>query len=402
MYRLNSRLPYRISFITITSTLLLLFLSASAFADPRARIMDKSGITSLPIKIQGDHLYVEAKVNGRPARFVIDSGAGANILTPEAAQRFGVTLKDQKIRATGAATVDAGLATVDRIEVGQASLEEETTVVLSLPPQLEADGLLGYGFFNRFVVTLDYEHSRLTLTAPDKFHPAPEAAVLPLKLISNIPFVEAEADGKVGLFELDSGAGGALILFAPFVEKNNLRERYNPRIETITGRGIGGLLKGELVRMPTLKLGNATVKSLIAELSQQRSGSFYDKTQAGNIGSEVLRRFTVTLDYGGKKVYLVPNRDFDMPFPQNRSGVGVDLNNFTYLVAAVVAGSPGAEAGIKVGDTLLAIDGVGIDKLKSEGIREAFRRPAGTVIQILIRSGAEKSRTVSVTLRDLL
>lgn len=394
---------------TITLLPLCLFVTAfsadcrAAYASPRARIADKSGATTVTLKIEGGHLYVEGKVNGKPARFLLDTGAGANILTPEAVQRLGISLGDQKVHAQGAGTVEAGLAIIDRIDIGQASLEDESAVILSLPPQLEVDGLLGYSFFNRFVVTLDYDASRMTLTSPKTFQPAPEAAVLPLKINGNIPFFEAEADGVKGVFELDSGAAGSLILFAPFVERNGLRARYSPRIATITGRGIGGLLKGELVRMPTLKLGKVVVKSLIAELSQQTSGGFYDKTLAGNIGAGILRRFTVTTDYSRKKLYLTPNRQFEDPFPQNRSGVAVDLDNFIYSVVAVVKGSPGAEAGIKAGDALLAVNDIGVEKLKSEGIRTAFRRPAGTVLSLLIRSGvSEKPRSVSITLRDLL
>ncbi|MES2465067.1 MAG: aspartyl protease family protein [Armatimonadota bacterium] len=410
MPRPSSRLMRPHSSTTITVLILLFFLVPSVLFDcrtaeaaPRARISDRSGTTTVAMRLIGSHLYVEGKVNGKPARFVLDSGAGANILTPEAAERFGVPLKPQKVRAQGAGTVEAGLATVGKIDIGQASLEEETVLVLSLPPQLEVDGLLGYGFFSRFAVTLDYEQGSLTLTSPEKFRAAPEAAVLPLKITGNIPFVEAEADGLKGLFQLDTGAAGSLILFAPFVEKHGLRTRYSPRIETITGRGIGGLLRGELVRIPSLRLGNIVVRSLIADLSLQTSGSFHDKTAAGNIGAEILQRFTVTTDYHARKLYLTPNRRFNDPFPQNRSGLAIDLNDFTYTVAAVVADSPGAEAGIKAGDTLLAIGGVRVDKLKSDGIREEFRRPAGTVLPLIVRSGAnEKPRTITVTLRDLL
>ena len=50
-----------------------------------------------------------------------------------------------------------------------------------------------------------------------------------------------------------------------------------------------------------------------------------------------------------------------------------------------------------------AINGQGMDKLKSEGIREQFRRPVGSILELLIRSGAaEKPRRVQITLRDLL
>ena len=38
----------------------------------------------------------------------------------------------------------------------------------------------------------------------------------------------------------------------------------------------------------------------------------------GLLGIEILRRFTVTFDYAGRKLYLEPNRAFSTPFGAER------------------------------------------------------------------------------------
>src|SRR5947209_6184213 len=45
---------------------------------------------SVPIRLQGVHIYVEITVNGKPGVFVLDTGASANVITPEAVARFGL------------------------------------------------------------------------------------------------------------------------------------------------------------------------------------------------------------------------------------------------------------------------------------------------------------------------
>jgi clan AA aspartic protease (TIGR02281 family) len=379
-------------------------IAAPLAATPQNAAPADSGRTvTVPFQLEGGHIYLEAKVNGKKGRFVLDSGAGATVLTPEGAKRLELPLSDQKIRANGAGAVQASLTKIEKLEIGGAKMRDDFVVVLPLPPQLKVDGLLGYGFFSKFIVTLDYEKRQLTLAYPDGYQEPTSTTSLKLELQNNIPFIAGEVDGIPGLFRLDTGSNAALSLFAPFVEENGLRNKYKPRIETVVGRGVGGLLYGDLVRIPSLKLGDVEVRSLITDLSRQTTGAFFDKKIAGNIGSEVLHRFTVTFNYPGKKLYLTPNRLYKDPFPQGRSGLGVDLQDNDYVVIAVVPDSPATEAGLKVGDVVLALDGVGVNKLKSTGIQESFRRPAGTTVELLVRSAPdEKPRKVTLTLRDLL
>jgi len=370
---------------------------------PRASLAVKGDSVTVPFEERGGHLYVTGSVNDKPARFIIDTGAGGNVFTPAAAARFGFAA-GASVTVNGAGAVEAYQATVRHLEAGGAVVENEIAIVTPLPSELECDGLLGYGFLSRFVTTLDYENKRITWTRAGKWKPSvrPDAD-LKLFLDKNLPHVDGAVDGIKGRFELDAGNQGALILYKPFVDKNGLRTRYSPRIETITGRGVGGYLYGDLVRVPSLTLGELTLNGVVAELSRQETGAFFEKKIAGNIGADILRRFTVTLDYGGKRVYLTKNRGFNAPFNGNRSGLGADYENGRFFIVAVVPGGPGDEAGVKVGDTIIAIGDTPINKITPSEARERMRGPAGTVVELRLRTGdTGPVRTVKLTLRDLI
>jgi C-terminal processing protease CtpA/Prc len=77
------------------------------------------------------------------------------------------------------------------------------------------------------------------------------------------------------------------------------------------------------------------------------------------------------------------------------------INKGGVLVVDVRPGTPAAEAGIAKGDAIESIDGEPAEKLTLGGVREAFRRPSGTQLELQIRSkGASSSHKVLLTLRD--
>jgi C-terminal processing protease CtpA/Prc len=80
--------------------------------------------------------------------------------------------------------------------------------------------------------------------------------------------------------------------------------------------------------------------------------------------------------------------------------MGQDGTHFT--VVDVIDGGPAAEAGVKKGDTILAIDGVGTENLVLPDVRERIRRQTvGTKLTLLLESD-RKRRTAVITLRDLV
>ncbi len=54
-----------------------------------AHIDDAAGVTLIGFQLVNNHIYVDARIDGKPARLMVDTG-GANILTPAAARKFGL------------------------------------------------------------------------------------------------------------------------------------------------------------------------------------------------------------------------------------------------------------------------------------------------------------------------
>lgn len=228
-----------------------------------------TGPASLPITIHGVYVYVNATVNDKPATLVLDSGAGINVITPEAAKRLGVEPgKDlTNVNGAGGAAPPVRTAVIGSIGVGATRTTNQPAALIPLPDALPCDGLIGTPFFRRWVVTIDYAKSRLTLTDPPSFRPPGGAVPFPLRFKDETPHVEASADGRKGWFMIDTGAGDSVTLFAPFVEKQQLRGKYSPAIRTVTGRGVGGLIYGEVTRLPEFAIGDFRLKRPTVTLS---------------------------------------------------------------------------------------------------------------------------------------
>jgi predicted aspartyl protease len=391
---------------TILRIVAQLTATVSLAACASACSLAASGAESVTVPIQqhGVHVYVDVSVDGKPATFVLDTGASANVITPQAIQRLHLTPGDQQTPLTGAAGGAGSVPRVkiDAIDVGAAHVTKQLAYVIALPEALPCDGLLGTQFLSAQVVTIDYERLRLTLTPREEFHPAAGATAIPLRFVGDTPFIEAVADGAKGWFRMDTGAGNGATLFAAFAERNHMVGKYSPSVRLITGRGVGGLTYGDLVRLPTLTIGPYRFTRPVVELSRQTEGTFGDRRNAGNLGGEIWQRFTLTLDYAGKVAYVTPNGHFDAPFITPRSGLAIDTEKGVDIVRDVTPGSPGAEVGIVPGDVVVAVGGVPIDQIKPWDLSAMLRREPGTRVRLRVRSTGGAERDVTLVLRDLL
>jgi len=365
---------------------------------------DGAQSVTVPLIQRGVHLYVEATIDDKPALMVLDTGAGANILTPRAAKRLNLELGKGQVSVQGAGgdAASASEVKLGKLGVGDATLKAQNAYVIRLPEALVCDGLLGTPFFQAWIVQFDYEKLRLTLTPRSAFQPPADATAVPIRFFNNIPAVEATVDGIKGQFKIDTGAGDALTLFAPFVEEHHLRGKYMPSLQTVTGRGVGGLLYGDMVRLPEFRIGSFRFTRITAELSRQTEGAFAGKENAGNLGGEIWQRFTLILDYPESKIFLIPNGRFETPFVANRSGLALDTDQGMTLIRAVIPDSPATEAGVHEGDIVLAIDGTSIFRIEGWKVREILRGEPGKKIVLHLRAADKTERDATLTLRDLI
>lgn len=369
-----------------------------------------SGKTSLSFDLIDNRIIINVDLNGKgPFRFIFDSGA-VSIVSPEVARELGLKIEGLSTGAgVGEKRVERGATTVAEVKVGDIRLMNEDFGVISFADTRyvfganRIDGIIGYPLFKRLVVRVDYEQKRLTFTEPSRFAYQGSGQIVPLDFDAHLPLVNGELDGVTGIFVIDTGARSSLLLYGPFVEKNNLRARYKASIEGVTGWGIGGPVRSQIVRVSSLKLGAVEVHNLIARLSLQKSGALTNSNRAALVGPDVLKQFTTTFDYSRKQLIFEKNGNYGKPDSYDRAGMWFGQEGDHFEVIDVIAGSPASEAGIKVGDQILAVDGQRAAALDLPAVRLKFKNdPPKKRVRLIVQRDGGGRREVVLTLRDLV
>jgi predicted aspartyl protease len=363
---------------------------------------------TLPFRLLNNHVYVDAKVNGKgPYTFIVDTG-GHTLLSPQIAAEAG-------LRVVGAGTSSGagegkstnGFARYHEIELGPVRLTDQPAFITKIyDPSIEGipvDGMIGFELFARFAVRLDYGAKTMTVSDFSAFDPRGAGTAVPFKFYDHLPAVRGRIDDLPARFDIDTGSRMEVNITSPFVARYGLRERYRPGISALTGWGAGGASRSYVVRLPSLVLGSVTVPSVVAGLSEDKGGSISDPNYEGNVGSGLLKRFVVSFDYQHKIMYLkrlVPQPPDAGRF--DRSGLWINAADHGYAVAEVAAGGPAEKAGLAKGDLIVAINGKTATPEQLSDARMLLRSlPSGSIVELsLIRNGEQ--RVARLQLRDLI
>jgi hypothetical protein len=170
------------------------------------------------------------------------------------------------------------------------------------------DGVLGDEFFRHFVVEIDYAAKSMNLYDPKSYHYQGKGEKIPFEvrqkhIYMRAPITASGRSSTNGLFMIDSGSAGALVLNSPFVEQNKLLPPLN-QTTPFSVCGIGGDSKTQIGNLAEIRLGTIKLESPVTMFSQAANGVLANPDVSGSIGNAILRRFRVVFDYSRKVMIL--------------------------------------------------------------------------------------------------
>jgi hypothetical protein len=348
----------------------------------------------------------DALINGKgPFRLIFDSGAGANVLTPTVARQLGLIEEGPAIKATGAGSgsIMAHAANVASVRVGDLVLRDQKFYILPLPWGDRAGpvGAVGLEMMRRLIVTVDYQREQVGFSIPQGFTYAGHGVKVPLEPTRPTCAIEVKGsvNGAGGVFCIDTGDEGSLEVEQRFVSQYDLVKQLSPRYHGYAGSGLGGEMPPAYYsRVKSVRIGEAEVTNVLADLFD---GQAISEENSGNIGTRVLRQFTVTFDLPHGVMYLEKNSNWGKPEVFNQAGIIIDSIQMDQKVMNVLPGSPAALARVEIGDVLLQIDGRAPSDNPLLQDDPAFWQPAGTVVHLTVQHG-DRVRKVKIRLRELL
>jgi predicted aspartyl protease len=357
---------------------------------------------SVPFQLIQNHIHMPLSVNGTsPSSFILDTGADITVVDRDRAIALRIPIEGAiEMRGSGEQSVQTGLIADPKVTFGGMTLPVKTMAAvplgaLSLREGRSIDGILGYDILSRFIVTIDYAKGVVRFQDPATFAAPKAAAVLPLHFHGNNPIVAAAvtlSDGRTVPLRMliDTGARSALVLNAPFVRKNVGESAPAGAIEGPLGAGIGGATNQWIGRVTKVTVAGFVIPSPVTSFSRDAKGSDASPDIDGLIGGEILRRFTLIVDYPHTRFLLIPNADFAQPFEYDMSGLlltAADAKFNRMIVRYVLPGSPAEKAGLQPDDELQAIDGKSVRAMSGDAVRSLLMQPERRYMLTIGRSG---------------
>jgi len=210
---------------------------------------------------------------------------------------------------------------------------------------------------------------------------------IPFTFNAHIPMVAGTLDGFAGEFEIDTGSRSALTVMAPFAAAHGLIDQYHARRSATVGYGIGGPSKALLARADKFSIGAVTIDAPVTEIVTDKGGAAEAARTAGNVGGDLLKRFTVTLDYAHQTLWLQPNALAAQREVFDRSGLWIArAKDGGIEVADVATESAAAHSGLAVGDEIVSVNGKSAKDLALYDLREEFKGAIGTQFTLRVKS----------------
>lgn len=346
--------------------LFFLFSFSFALAQEEFVLPESKKIASFPFtQLSGGIIVIKAQLDQFPDSlfFILDTGSGGISLDSATVKRLNLSIvkSEKTIRGIG------GIRNVDftnNHDLGLPGMKAQNLdfhindyeLLTSVYGQ-KIDGIIGYSFFRRHIVRIDYDEKIIEVYTPGnyRYHRGghlmkPNFTTLPMQA-ANIE----DARSIASRFIFDTGAGLCFLLSKDFTEDSSVF-KLSRKFYPTQAEGLGGKRKMEITVIKSIKIGPYKFRKVPVHIFDD----IYNVTQypmlGGIMGNDLLRRFNVVLNYPEQSIHIKPNTHFKEPFDYSYTGLGIYLINGEIRVIDVIKDSPGEKAGFLPDDIIFSVE----------------------------------------------
>jgi predicted aspartyl protease len=254
-----------------------------------------------PMELVNNRPFVRATVNGQPVTALLDSAAEMTLVDDDAAVRLGLTpTGSATAHGSGAAATEARFADHVAVEAVGVSLELRAGIldlgeVSGRLLGRRVEMLLGRDLFDNARLRIDYAAGTIA-----QAEGRPRGVRLPLGEFRGVPTVRAAVEGHPPVATvLDTGNGSDVLVGRAYARRIGLLAPGRI-VAHERGGGLGGARTRDIVILRSLTIAGRTFRNVRAAIDPGETASDL------NIGTSILRHFTLTTDFAGHQVWLEP------------------------------------------------------------------------------------------------
>lgn len=385
---------------------ILLFLTSliTSAQVPGFYMKDPAKKVEIPFIASNNLIILPVSINdGPPVNFLVDTGVKTNIL-------FSKTIGDQLnltytrkldlVGADGTTVLTANVSPSNHIDIGELEGILQTILVLDddffeleMVIGVPVYGVIGYEFFKYNPVKIDYDKSLMTFYEMNRLKWRPFGyRKAHMKIENSKPYIHSRIRQLIGedvdaKLLIDLGANHGLLLNMETSEKIQLPPKI---IESDLGRSLGGDLYGYVGRVKSVNFGGLRFNDVITSFPEETEFSYVIKESGrqGSIGSELLGRTKIILDYQRERFLFRRGSTFNNPFEFDMSGISprmLPTVERRFVVGSVRKGSPAETAGIKMNDEFLEVNRIPVDFWELSDLIKLFRSEEDRKVTLKIK-----------------
>lgn len=381
-----------------------IFLNLAEAQVPGFFMKEDTRKVRIPFYSSNSLIILPVSINGNePVNFLVDTGVRSNILFSKTlgdALGLNYTRRLSIAGADGSTVIMAQVSPINTLDLGSIEgklqnllvLEEdffELESVIGVPVY----GIIGYEFFKFNPVKINYDEGFMdfyrekAMKWKPPFYRKFDLVVEESKAYINVRIHQKTGPKLEAKLLIDTGANHGLLLNQETSEDIKTPPDF---IESQLGQSLGGVLYGYIGRVNSIKLNGLTMKEVLTSYPEVNSFSdiLIATGRQGSLGSEVLGRTRLILDYPRERALIRKGDNFYAPFEFDMSGLVVkkipnDENR--YYVSEVRLNSPAYKIGVLPFDEILKINKIPIFLWELSEVFKLLRSEEGKEIQLEMR-----------------